>query len=296
MHPVLCPRCGIGVSYFRRERVGPYCGECGWNLGWVSAISRRPNWFFLKALLACGLLIPIQTLTREISWPGAALEFGVLSSVAALLYLGLTKQRKRAENLVNTIAQKQGADLSSNSPNDPPEKVLACEESLRASPPKVIFYSLKRTVVWLARILPVILVYVAARPLFYAGYRLEGFRGPTLYLVQTLLALGLWFFLSMVVKQKPLPAQLLKGGISMAKIMPVPGRSSRGVALFEFHDVSGNLVRSERPSNTGLLYQGTYVPVFYDAENPERCIAACDLNYEVAYGTVSSTIGSRNRG
>jgi|SRR5580704_7928102 hypothetical protein len=295
MHPVLCPRCGIGVSYFRRERVGPYCGECGWNLDWVSTISRRPNWFFLKALLACGLLIPTQTLTHEISWRGAVLEFGVLSIIAAFLYLGLTKQRKRAENLVNRIAQKQGADLSSNSPNDPPERVLACEESLRANPPKVRFYFPNRTVVLLARILPLILVYLAARPLFYTGYRLDGFRGPMLYLIQALLALGLWLFFSMVVKQRQLPVQLLKGGISMAKIMPVPGRSSRGVAFFEFLDASGHQVRTERPSNMSLLYQGTYVPVFYDPENPASCIAACDLNYEAADGTVSSTVNPRNR-
>jgi hypothetical protein len=241
------------------------------------------------------LLIPIQTLIHEISWRGAVLEFGVLSIIAALLFLGLTKQRKRAESLVSTIAQKQGADLSSHSPNDPPEKVLACEESLRASPPEVRFYFPNRTVVWLARILPLILVYLAARPLFYTGYRLEGFRGPTLYVVQTLLALGLWLFFSMVVKQQPLPVQLLKGGISMAKVMLVPGRSTRGVALFEFHDVSGNLVRTERPSYTALLYQGTYIPVFYDPENPASCIAACNLNYEIFEANESSSVGSPSR-
>jgi hypothetical protein len=90
-------------------------------------------------------------------------------------------------------------------------------------------------------------------------------------------------------------SELLKGGISMAKVMPVLGRSTRGVALFEFHDVSGNLVRTERPSNTALLYQGTYIPVFYEPENPASCIAACDLNYEILQANESSSVESPSR-
>src|SRR6266567_3205543 len=111
MYPVLCPRCGIGVSYFRKDRVGPYCGECGWNLEWVSQVSRKPDWFFLKAILACILLIAISALMHAISWRGASFLCGTFCAMTLLTFFGATKERRRAENLVNTVAQKQGADL-----------------------------------------------------------------------------------------------------------------------------------------------------------------------------------------
>jgi hypothetical protein len=50
---------------------------------------------------------------------------------------------------------------------------------------------------------------------------------------------------------------------------------------FEFCDAAGNLVRAQRANHTGFLPQGTYMPIFYDAQNPSNCVPACALNYEL---------------
>jgi len=293
MYPVLCPRCGIGVSYFRRDGVGPYCGECGWNLDWISEIPRKQNWFSLTAILAFPLLISILALVvYGASLRGALLAFGVSSIMAALGFFGETKQRRRAETLLNTVAKKHGADLSSSAPDAPPDKVLACEDSLRAGPRHVRFRSSNRVVMWVARILPLILFYASVRPLYNTEYRLERFPGPGIYLIETLLAVGLWFLISRTFRQV-YPVELVsKGDISMAKVIPVPNRTSRRNVIFEFRDVSGNLVRTECASNVGLLYSGTYIPVFYDRESPTRCIAACDLDCELILSSNSSSVQS----
>jgi hypothetical protein len=280
MYPVLCPRCGIGVSYFRRDQVGPYCGECGWNLDWVTQVSRKPDWFFLKASLVGIFLITISAFMHAISWRGASFLFGIFCFTALLTLFGATKERRRAENLVNSVAQKHGADLSSNAPDVPPDRVLACEVSLRAGPTHVRFKSSNRVVMWIASILPLTLFCVSVRPLFNTEYRLERFPGPGLYLIEILLAVGLWFLIYKTFRQVHPVDLVTKGDISMAKVIPVPDLASRRGVMFEFRDVSGNLVRTERPSNVGLLYCGTYIPVFYDRENPARCIAACDLDCE----------------
>jgi hypothetical protein len=97
---------------------------------------------------------------------------------------------------------------------------------------------------------------------------LQGFPGPALYLFETLLAVGLWFLIFKTFRQVHPVEVVTKGDISMARVIPVP-------------DVSGNPVRTERPSNVGLLYSGSYIPVFYNRENPARCIGAWDLDCDL---------------
>jgi hypothetical protein len=46
------------------------------------------------------------------------------------------------------------------------------------------------------------------------------------------------------------------------------------------------------PATRALLYQGTFIPVFYDPENPASCSAACDLNYEIRQANESSSLKS----
>ncbi len=143
---------------------------------------------------------------------------------------------------------------------------------------------------WIASILPLTLFYVSVRPLFNTEYRLERFHGPGLYLIETLLAVGLWFFIYKTFRQVRPVELVTKGDISMAKVIPVLDPTSGRRVMFEFRDVSGNPVRTERPSNVGLLYSGTYIPVFYDRENPAKCIAACDLDCELTLPHDSSSV------
>jgi len=281
MYPVLCPRCGIGVSYFRRDYIGPYCGECGWNLNSVTEYSRKPDRSLIKISLACVLLMAIAALFHAISWRVASLYCGVLLVSSVLLHLGLARERGRAENLTNTVAQKHGADLSPNAPDAPPGRVLACEASLRAGPRHVRFKSSNRVITWTASILPLTILYSSVRPIFITEYRLDRFPGAWLYLFETLLGVGLWFLIFKVFRQVH-PVEIVNNGdISLAKVIPGPDPNRRMEVIFEFRDVRGAPVRTQRRSYAGHFYSGTYLPVFYDREDPKRCIAACDPDCEL---------------
>jgi hypothetical protein len=120
-------------------------------------------------------------------------------------------------------------------------------------------------------------------------YRLRGFPGPALYLFEILLAVGLWLLIFKTLRQVHPVGVVTKGDISMARVIPVPDPASRRKVIFQFRDVSGNPVQTERPSNVGLLYSGIYIPVFYDRENPARCIGACDLDCDLSLPNDSSS-------
>jgi hypothetical protein len=289
MYPVLCPRCGIEVSYFRRDQRGPYCGECGWNLNSVTEYSRKPDRSLIKISLACVLLMAIAALFHAISWRVASLYCGVLLVSSVLLRLGLARERGRAENLTNTVAQKHGADLSPNAPDAPPGRVLACEASLRAGPRHVRFKSSNRVITWTASILPLTILYSSVRPIFITEYRLGRFPGPWLYILETLAGVGLWFLIFKTFRQVH-PMELVnKWDISMARVISVPDRME---AIFEFRDVRGALTRTRRHTYAGRLYSGTYIPVFYDCRNPAKCVAACNLDCELTLTYDSATVKS----
>jgi hypothetical protein len=281
MYAVLCPRCGIGVSYFRRDHIGPYCGECGWNLDLVSEYSRKQDWRFLKTYLICVAFIGVSVLMRAASLRLALILCGILCPMAVLTFLGQTKERRRAENLVNTVAQKHGTDLSSNAPDAPPDRVLACEVSLRAGPRHVRFKSSARMVMWVASILPLTILYSSVRPIFITEYRLDRFPGPWLYLFETMLGVGLWFLIFKMFRQVH-PVEIVNNeDISLAKVTPGPDPNRRMEVIFEFRDVRGAPVRTQRRSYAGHFYSGTYLPVFYHREDPKKCIAACDPDCEL---------------
>jgi hypothetical protein len=143
-------------------------------------------------------------------------------------------------------------------------------------------------VMWIASILPLTVFYASVRPLFITEYRLDRFPGPWLYLFETLVGVGLWLLIFKTFRQVH-PVELVNGDISMARVIPVPDRME---AIFEFRDVRGTPVRTQRPSYAGHFYSGTYIPVFYHREDPEKCIAACDPDCELTFPSGSSSVYS----
>jgi hypothetical protein len=272
MHPVLCPRCGADLSFFRPHQTRRYCGECGWNVAWVCEVEQKQN---IPLLVALPVLVSILALFYGTRWPGVLVAFSLSSAFVVVAFFSLRKRRQRARDLAVSIGKKPGSDLSSLAPDSPPEQILARESDLRANPPRVSLHSPNPWIVWTARILLGLFVFVTARPLFAVEFRLEQFPGPWLYIGETGLALGLWALTLGFFNFKPLPARLLSA-ISLAKLVPAPDEMG---TIFEYRDASGNFLRTRRHTNTGRLYHGTYIPVFYDKDNPAECIAACDLRY-----------------
>jgi hypothetical protein len=283
MYAPLCPRCGLPVAYFRGNVSRAYCGECGWNLNEVSGSFRKQDAFFVWIVAGFSVLIAIPALLHGISWRGVLILFGVPGTIAALGLFGNTKTRTRVDNLLYAVAKKPGADLSSATPETMPAKIITYVESLRSlpRPRQTRLNSITRTVIWLARLLPVFLGYFAFRSLFFPADRFGNFPGSALYLLTALFAIGLWFLIPIQLKNDPRLGLLIDGEIAMGRITPVSRWQQGTKVAFEFHDAVGNLARAQGANHTGYLLEGTYVPVFYDTQNPANCVPACGLNYEL---------------
>jgi uncharacterized protein (DUF983 family) len=283
MYVSLCPRCGLPVVYFGRESSRPYCRECGWNLNLVTAGFRKQDHFFVWMIVGIGLLIAIHASLHGITWRTFLLLYGTLGVISALGFFVKKKTTTRVENLLNAVASRPDADLSSAAPEIMPAKVITYVKALRSlpRPRQTQLNSLSRSVIWMFRVIPVFLGYQAVHSLVSPANRLEKFPGPGLYLLEALLAIGLWYLLPFRFKKEPRLTLLTNGEIAMGRITPVSRWQQRMKVAFEFHDTIGNLVRAQGANHTGYLLEGTYVPVFYDAQIPANCVPACALNYEL---------------
>lgn len=176
MYPVLCPRCGLEVCYFRADRTGPYCGECGWNLDSVSELRLKDHSLFLITL-SLPPLVTILTLIYGDSWRWALLLFGVSSVLATLAFFAGKKQLKRMHGLVTVVSQKRGANLSSDTQEAPPTRVLAYEEFLRQCPRQLRPLGTNPVAIWIMHVVFGLLLFMSSRPLFSTTYRLQHFSG-----------------------------------------------------------------------------------------------------------------------
>jgi hypothetical protein len=282
--PVLCPRCGLDICYFEKGQIGPYCASCGWNLDFVSR-ARLNNTSGFWAVRSLPALFALLALLQSASWRSVLLTFAISSLLAVIGEFVGRKNLKRMANIVAAVSEKPGADLSSNAPDAPPDKVLAREVSLRLGPRHVRFKSSARVVMWIASILPTTILYSSVRPIFITEYRLDRFPGPWLYLFETLIGVALWFLIFETFRVEHPVELVTKGDISMAKVIPDHDPGRRMEVIFEFRDVCGSPVRALRHSYAGHFHSGTYLPVFYRREDPEKCLAACDPDCELTFSS-----------
>ena len=275
--PVLCPRCGLDICYFIAGGTSPYCAGCGWNLDRVSK-PRLTNPMGFLAIRSLPVLLTIIALLESASRRSVFLIFGISSALAILGEFGIRKNLKRMTSVVKTVSQKPGADLSSATPVTRPARVVAYEEQLRRHPRELRPIGKRWIATWSVHVIFAALLFIPVRPLFSAAYRLQDFQGPALYVLECAVIGGLWYFFWNLFRLRAPQKVQLSGEISAGRV--VPEKTTMGTATYEFQTVSGKLWQVTRSSNVGVLYGGTYIPVFYDRDDPTNCFGACDLNYE----------------
>jgi hypothetical protein len=219
---------------------------------------------------------------HDIPWHAFLFVYGGLGTVTAAGVLGIRNGTSRTNNLLRAVASKPGAELSSTAPEITPAKDRLRGISPFPAPPSSD--SAERHVARhhldssdSSRLGGFSVVHT----LFSPANRVGKFSGPGFYILEVFLAIGLWFLLPLHFKTEPRIALLVDGEIATGKSLPVP-RLRQGVEVaFEFCDAAGNLVRTQRANHTGFPPEGTYMPIFCDAQNPSNCVPACALNYEL---------------
>ncbi|MGH9731029.1 MAG: hypothetical protein ACRD4A_04960, partial [Candidatus Acidiferrales bacterium] len=116
--------------------------------------------------------------------------------------------------------------------------------------------------------------------LWYGAHSFADFRGPQIFLacLAVLIACVPFFVRRGIVRHKNL---MQSGAVAMARVTGQRTLKGNSIITYEFEDANGKTISESVPDLTRSLYEGMAVPVFYDAQNPKRQVAACASFFEI---------------
>jgi hypothetical protein len=283
MDAPLCPRCGADTSWFAGAARLPYCNDCGWNLDEVYQGHQKHDRLFSWLICGFAVLICIPVIIHN-PRRGILLLGGVLALAPLLiLSVGRSKTTLRLKATREAVTQKPGSDLSSTAPIEMPPRVATYGEALRAIPrPRQIrLIGVARAAIGMVRAIAGVLALVAIRDLLFPHQRITEFSDALLPIGLLFLAFLLWFLVPIPLRKELRRDLLVNGEVVVARMAPIPPWWRGERISFEFRDANGRLIRGQSVNQGHAPAAGAYVPVFYDAQNPENCAPACALNYDL---------------
>jgi hypothetical protein len=172
-----------------------------------------------------GLLVAFDAALHDILWHAFLFVYGGLRTVTAAGVFGIRNNTSRTNNLlraVASVASKPGVELSSTAPEITPAKVIGFAESLHSlpRPRQTRLNAMSRVTIWILRIVPVFWGFSVVHTLVSPANRVGKFSGPGFYILEALLAIGLWFLLPLHFKKEPRIALLVDGEIAPGKSLP----------------------------------------------------------------------------
>ena len=283
MDAPVCPRCGFTVVFWIAGRL-PFCAECGWNFEDASKSFHKNGHHAAWIVGALPFLVGVLLLRRPATWWAALTLFGIAGAFVVLVASTGFRGNRRLETLRDAIKRKPGSDLSSAAPAELPVRAVAYGESPRSlpRPRSVRLTSQTRAAIWVLRVIPVFLAYWALHDLLFPTRPIGMMSSPGVSAMLLLIGILAWFLLPRQLGREARLPLLAAGEIAIARMTKSSSRfPGRGV-IFQFRGLDGRLVEGRGPNHTEYRLDGTYIPVFYDVQNPANCVPSCALNYELA--------------
>jgi len=283
MAQITCPKCGAAADV----AVGtPYCAKCGWNREAAVRKLTRITWF-LPALIVVFDLIGIVGLGFvKHNWSGAILFATLPTLLLGFVYAGAKQglTKLRAPHEAANPAGDAGDFAKTASASVHQEKSQQYNFMVSLPPPRPVRLG-PRGKVMLTVVLLVVFFLDAfliwsLYGVWYETRSFADFHGPQIFLacLTVLIACVPFFVRVRMVRDQNL---MENGAVAMARVTGQQTLKNNSVITYEFEDANGKTISESGPDMTRSLYEGMTVPVFYDAQNPERQVAACGSFFEI---------------
>lgn len=284
MRQVKCPECD---AIAQMAMSTPYCAKCGWNR--ESAIHRleRFSWI-LPALIAAFDCIGIFGAGfAKHDWPGAILIALLPTLLLGFVYAGV----KQGLMKLRAPASPSSTTVSSGTVDAAAQSVAVAEKSqqyqflISLPPPRPVQLGRRGK-----RVLTLLLAFAVGMEAFllWSLYGLwerstlvQNSRGLEILLIcfMVLVAALPFFVRRGIVRDKEL---MENGTLAMGRIITQKNVKSDSRITYEFRDASGRTLTGSGNDLSRSFYPEMTVPVFYDAENSKRNLAACASFFEIA--------------
>jgi len=284
MAQITCPKCGAAADV----AVGtPYCAKCGWNREAAVRKLTRITWLLPALIVVLDLIGIIGLGFVKHDWSGAILFATLPTLLLGFVYAGakqgLTKLRapqaaasssrgdaasfaKTADASVNQEKSQQYDFLVSLPPPRPVQ--LGARGKIMLTVVLLVVFFLDAFLIW------------SLYGLWYGARSFGDFHGPQIFLASLALLIACvpFFVRRGIVRHQKL---MENGAVAMARVTGQRTLKNNSIITYEFEDANGKTISESGPDLTRSLFEGMTVPVFYDAQNPKRQVAACASFFEI---------------
>ncbi len=284
MRQVKCPECG---AIAQMAMSTPYCAKCGWNREGAIHRLERFGWF-LPALIVIfdGIGIFGAGFAKH-DWPSAILIALLPTLLLGFVYAGV----KQGLTKLRTPASPSSMTVSSGTVDATAQSAAAAEKSeqyeflISLPPPRPVQLGHRGK-----RVLTLLLAFAVGMEAFllWSFYgvwdrsaMIPNSRGLEILLIcfMVLVAALPFFVRRGIVRDRDL---MENGALAMGRITTQKNVKNASLITYEFRDASDRILTGSGNDLSRSFYPEMTVPVFYDADNPKRNLAACASFFEIA--------------
>lgn len=284
MRQLKCPECG---AIAQMAMGTPYCVKCGWNREGAVRRLKRFSWV-LPALIAGFDAVGIFGAGfAKHDWPGAILIALLPTLLLGFVYAGV----KQGLTKLRAPAKESSANAGPVASDMAAQSAAAAEKSeqydflISLPPPRPVQLGRRGK-----RLLTLLLAFAIGMEAFllwsfYGAWQRSAMvpnsRGLEILLIcfMVLVAALPFFVRRGILRDKAL---MENGALAMGRITTQKNVKNASLITYEFRDASGGSLTGSGNDLSRSFYPEMTVPVFYDAENPKRNLAACASFFEIA--------------
>lgn len=266
-----------------------YCARCGWNRDAAERRYIRVQWVLPLLILIFDFMGIVALGIERHDWPGAILFATLPTLLLGFVYVGVRQGLARMRTPLKATAEATSDDAASFV--QVPEKAGSAEKSeqyaflLTLPPPRPVRLTRRGR-----RMVNLLLLFVFGMEVFLA-WTLHGVwyrnqvmgqsRTPEFFLFafMVLLAALPFFMRRGMVRDLRL---MESGAVALGRVAEQRDARNASTIQYEFEDATGKTVSASANDLTRSFTAGMSVPVFYDARNPQRNLAACASLLEIA--------------
>jgi hypothetical protein len=265
----------------------PYCAKCGWNREGAIRRLKRFTWLLPGLIAAFDCIGIFGAGFAKHDWPGAILIALLPTLLLGFVYAGV----KQGLTKLRAPASPSSAAASPSTFDAAAQSAAVAGKSeqydflISLPPPRPVQLGRRGK-----RLLTLLLAFALGMEAFllwsfYGTWKRSAMvpnsRGVEILLICFIvLVAALPFFVRRgILRDREL---MENGALAMGRVTTQKNVKNASLITYEFRDAGGRTVTGSGNDLSRSFYPQMTVPIFYDAENPKRNLAACASFFEIA--------------
>lgn len=276
-----CPECGATAQMAMST---PYCASCGWNREGAIRRLKRFTWVLPTLIILFDCIGIFGVGFAKHDWPSAILIALLPTLLLGFVYAGVRQGLAKLQAPVSQYPAGAAAHDSTAQSAAATQKTEQYDFLVSLAPPRPVQLSRRGK-----RLLTLLLAFALGMEAFllwsfYGVWERSAMvpnsRGlEILLLCFMVLVAALPFFVRRgIMRDKEL---MENGVLAMGRVTTQKNVKNASLITYEFSDASGKTLTGSGNDLSRSFYPQMTVPIFYDAGNPKRHLAACASFFEI---------------